>query len=492
MTSSISKRPFLAKPFNMTEGFLIGGGIILAGLMLQLGIGPVVWDAFRWPVNALVLVVFLALITTIFLLRIKVYAFRFLGTNKAAVPALAYTVVLTIIMGLTRQESNGTWLNNILSFWPFVLIYVYLTVILGQVVLQQISTFTRHPSFATLRPSLFLHLGLFLAMTAATLGNADIQRLKMMTTKGVPESYAIDRRNMIVHMPFTIELKNFIMETYPDGKPKRYVSDIIVSHRLPLVSTPLQVTSITIDVNKPAEVDGWKIYQYDYDSQMGTMSQISIFELVSDPWLPLVYTGIYLMLGGAVFMIVRAIPWKGGVRQARKHPKMALLLFVLVAVCFFCVHHFMPILHSDTLVPALQSPWFRPHIIAYMTAYTLMASAAVIALVLILRRRMPADTHPQATIVFIGLSLITIGMLFGALWAKEAWGHYWEWDPKETWAAITWFAYLIYIHYRKIPTHRPRLALWMLLISFVLLQMCWWGIKFLPSAQGASVHIYNM
>ena len=87
---------------------------------------------------------------------------------------------------------------------------------------------------------------------------------------------------------------------------------------------------------------------------------------------------------------------------------------------------------------------------------------------------------------------MTIGMLFGALWAKEAWGHYWSWDPKETWAAITWFAYLVYVHYRQLPTHRPRLALWVLLISFVLLQMCWWGINYLPAAQGSSIHVYSM
>ena len=106
----------------------------------------------------------------------------------------------------------------------------------------------------------------------------------------------------------------------------------------------------------------------------------------------------------------------------------------------------------------------------------------------------PLTTHysPLTSIVCVGISLITIGMLFGALWAKEAWGHYWSWDPKETWAAITWFAYLVYVHYRQIPTHKPKLALWVLLISFVLLQMCWWGIKYLPAAQGSSVHVYSM
>jgi ABC-type transport system involved in cytochrome c biogenesis permease subunit len=244
----------------------------------------------------------------------------------------------------------------------------------------------------------------------------------------------------------------------------------------------------TIDVNKPVEVDGWKIYQYGYNTQMGAMSQTSILELVSDPWLPLVYAGIYMMLAGALCFLLSSIPWRGGWRQARKHPKRAVLIAVLIGAAFFCVHHFMPILHSDTLVPALQSPWFKPHIIVYMLAYTLMASAAVIALFMLVSSwRGHLDN-----LVYIGLSLITIGMLFGALWAKEAWGHYWSWDPKETWAAITWFAYLVYVHYRQLPTHRPRLALWIVLVSFVLLQMCWWGINYLPSAQGSSVHVYNM
>jgi len=467
------------KPYGMKEGFLIGGGLIIAGLMLELSVGPVDWDSFRWPVNGIVLAGFLALIAVIFLLRKKVYGLQFIGTYNAAIPALVYAVVLTIIMGLTRQTVNGMWLNNMLSFWPFVLIYVYIAVILGLIILRR----TLH--FASWRrdiPFLLNHLGLFLALTTATLGNADMQRLKMITVKGEPEWRALTDQQQIVEMPIAIELKEFIMETYDDGSPKRFASDIQI-----LTQTGKNIET-TVEVNKPVEVDGWKIYQYGYDTQMGAMSQTSILELVSDPWLPLVYTGIYMMLAGAVCMILLAIPWTGGWRQARKHPKSAFAITVVIAAAFFCVHHFMPILHSDTLVPALQSPWFKPHIITYMLAYTLMASAAIIAMYLLLRSKQGSLDN----LVFVGISLITIGMLFGALWAKEAWGHYWSWDPKETWAAITWFAYLVYVHYRQIPTHKPKLALWVLLVSFVLLQMCWWGINYLPSAQGSSVHVYSM
>lgn len=83
-------------------------------------------------------------------------------------------------------------------------------------------------------------------------------------------------------------------------------------------------------------------------------------------------------------------------------------------------------------------------------------------------------------------------MLFGALWAKEAWGTYWSWDPKETWAAATWLAYLVYIHYRLRRRSAADVALWILIVNFLLLQMCWWGINYLPSSQGTSVHTYNL
>ena len=142
------------------------------------------------------------------------------------------------------------------------------------------------------------HLGLFLAMTTATLGNADMQRLKMITVIGEPEWRALTQENTIREMPLTIELEQFIMETYDDGSPKRFASEIKIQKESG------DTIQATVDVNKPVEVDGWKIYQYGYDTQMGAMSQMSILELVSDPWLPLVYTGIYMMLGGAVCLFI--------------------------------------------------------------------------------------------------------------------------------------------------------------------------------------------
>jgi ABC-type transport system involved in cytochrome c biogenesis permease subunit len=462
----------------MKEGFLIGGGLLMAGLALELSVGQVKWDAFAWPVNGYVFGGLLALIAIVFLLRKKVYAFQFLGTYQAAIPAMVYAVTLTIIMGLTRQKVGGTWLNDMLSFWPFVLIYVYITVILGVVTQKRLyQIVNRQSSNRKWRdvPFLLNHLGLFLALTTATLGNADMQRLKMITAVGEPEWRALDANGAVKEMPLAIELKRFIMETYDNGSPKRFASEIQI-----LTKTKKNIETV-VDVNKPYEVDGWKIYQYGYDTQRGADSQISILELVSDPWLPLVYTGIFMMLAGTVLLVL----------YTRWRMKRLLPIGVLLVVALAIVSHLIPVFRSN-LVPALQSPWFYPHILVYIVCYSLMGVAAVIAIYGLIRRPLPSYISPlTSSIVYIGLIFMTFGMMFGAFWAKEAWGHYWSWDPKETWAAITWLSYLVYVHYRLLPRHKERLALCMLIISFALLQMCWWGINYLPSAQGSSVHTYQ-
>ena len=282
------------KPWTMKEGFLIGGGLIVIGLLLQLSVGPVVWDAFAWPVNGIVLGGFVAIIVTMHLSRGKLYAFRFLSTYQTAIPVMCYAVVLTIMMGLTRQTPGGRGLSNMLTFWPFVLIYVYMALIVGLVVMKS-KLSAKSPS--KIVAGLF-HLGLFITMTTATLGNADMQRLKMITAIGEPEWRALDQQGRVKEMSLAIELKKFIMETYDDGSPKRFASEIQIQTKSE------KSIQATVDVNKPVEVDGWKIYQYGYDTSMGAQSNTSILELVSDPWQPYVYLGIYMMLFGGVLMFV--------------------------------------------------------------------------------------------------------------------------------------------------------------------------------------------
>ena len=80
----------------------------------------------------------------------------------------------------------------------------------------------------------------------------------------------------------------------PDREPKRYASEVTV------YTKSGKSIDATIEVNRPLEVEGWKIYQLSYDERLGRWSDTSVFELVSDPWLEWVYVGIYMLLAGAL------------------------------------------------------------------------------------------------------------------------------------------------------------------------------------------------
>lgn len=171
--------------------------------------------------------------------------------------------------------------------------------------------------------------------------------------------------------------------------------------------------------------------------------------------------------------------------------KWILSFSTMMSIVFICVNIFKPEIHSKALMPALQSPWFVPHVIVYMFAYAMMGVATLFALYLWLRPSKKIATDEEMSVcdslVKIGWGFLTLGMTMGALWAKETWGDYWTWDPKETWALATWLCYLLYIHLR--PRMKDRdLSFALLLFAFILLQMCWWGINYLPTV--ASVHKY--
>lgn len=124
-------------------------------------------------------------------------------------------------------------------------------------------------------------------------------------------------------------------------------------------------------------------------------------------------------------------------------------LFPLIG-CFF--------MQEDTVwrrVPALQSAWFVPHVVSYMFSYALCTVAFLIALVILGMRLCGVDDgrrvrflRAEYSILRLAFPFLTFGLLSGALWAEEAWGKYWSWDVKESWALITWLLYLIYFHCR--------------------------------------------
>jgi ABC-type transport system involved in cytochrome c biogenesis permease subunit len=165
----------------------------------------------------------------------------------------------------------------------------------------------------------------------------------------------------------------------------------------------------------------------------------------------------------------------------------------LVATVFVFVNILKPEIHSTNLMPALQSYWFVPHVTVYILSYAMLGAAtiaSIIQLINIKKNKTDLELYKlMDNVVYIGFAFLMLGMLMGAVWAKEAWGHYWSWDPKETWAFITSAAYLVYIHMR-LQNYYVKFTLSMLSIAFILLMITWIGVNYLPAAQG-SVHVYS-
>ena len=82
-------------------------------------------------------------------------------------------------------------------------------------------------------------------------------------------------------------------------------------------------------------------------------------------------------------------------------------------------------------------------------------------------------------IIGLGFPFLTIGIIAGAVWANEAWGSYWSWDPKETWALITWLFFASYLHSRILKGWRGQKAALLASLGFFVLWICYLGVNFL-------------
>ena len=169
--------------------------------------------------------------------------------------------------------------------------------------------------------------------------------------------------------------------------------------------------------------------------------------------------------------------------------KWILSFSALLSTVFIIINLLKPEIHDQSLMPALQSVWFIPHVTVYMFSYSLLGCAFLFALVSLISKRKDLFDATDV-LVYTGLTFLTLGMLSGALWAKQAWGQYWNWDPKETWALVTWLSYMLYIHLGLLGRGSRKLKCVLLVFCFICLQMCWWGVNYLPSAQD-SIHVYN-
>jgi ABC-type transport system involved in cytochrome c biogenesis permease subunit len=134
-------------------------------------------------------------------------------------------------------------------------------------------------------------------------------------------------------------------------------------------------------------------------------------------------------------------------------------------------------------IPALRSSWLLLHVSFSFVGEAFFVVAFAAALVRLFGRReelrRKADRITYLS-VSLGYMIFTAGaLIFGMVWAKQAWGSYWSWDPKETWALITWLTYTLYLHLRLVKGLRGRLSAVLAIIGFLLTLFTFFGVNYL-------------
>ncbi len=149
------------------------------------------------------------------------------------------------------------------------------------------------------------------------------------------------------------------------------------------------------------------------------------------------------------------------------------------------------------LIPALQSNWLVTHVITCFLGYAAFAIACGLAVMYLLKDRgrgkeedgpswsrfIPALDILEELIyqsVVLGFILLGLGIVTGSVWAHNAWGSYWSWDPKETWSLITWLIYALMLHARLVRGWRGRRTAALALIGFASVLFTYLGVNYLP------------
>ncbi|OYY50152.1 MAG: c-type cytochrome biogenesis protein CcsB [Methylophilales bacterium 28-44-11] len=138
------------------------------------------------------------------------------------------------------------------------------------------------------------------------------------------------------------------------------------------------------------------------------------------------------------------------------------------------------------LVPALQSYWMKIHVPANFIGYGAFSLAAMVACAYLLAKKgILASRLPSLDVlddvmyksIAVGFAFFTIATILGAMWAAEAWGGYWSWDPKETWALIVWLNYAAWLHLRMVKGLRGPVLAWWALIGLIVTTFAFLGVN---------------
>lgn len=153
-------------------------------------------------------------------------------------------------------------------------------------------------------------------------------------------------------------------------------------------------------------------------------------------------------------------------------------VMIIAALLFLAVFLFTPAQSSvpTPLAPALKSPWLTIHVLTAAIAYSGFALAAGLAIV-----HLANTTHGRSVyqVVRLSFAFLSLSIVFGAVWAEQAWGSYWSWDPKETWALITWIIYGAYLHLSHKAGWQGKPANLLAFAGFIIVLFTFFGVNYL-------------
>ncbi|MFN3790952.1 c-type cytochrome biogenesis protein CcsB [Massilia sp.] len=174
-------------------------------------------------------------------------------------------------------------------------------------------------------------------------------------------------------------------------------------------------------------------------------------------------------------------------RYATRQLGAFVLLIIAAAVAFLLWYTVSrDAAQIQPLVPALQSWWMKIHVPANFIGYGTFALAAMVGCAYLLKSHgILADRLPALEVlddvmyksISVGFAFFTVATILGALWAAEAWGGYWSWDPKETWALIVWLNYAAWLHMRLMSGLRGRVAAWWSVVGLLVTTFAFLGVN---------------
>jgi cytochrome c-type biogenesis protein CcsB len=174
-------------------------------------------------------------------------------------------------------------------------------------------------------------------------------------------------------------------------------------------------------------------------------------------------------------------------RYATKQLGGFVLLIVSAAVGFILWYTFSrQATGIQPLVPALQSYWMKIHVPANFVGYGAFSLAAMVASAyLLVNKGILVSRLPSTDVlddmmyksISVGFAFFTIATILGAVWAAEAWGGYWSWDAKETWALIVWLNYAAWLHLRLVKGLRGPMLAWWALIGLLVTTFAFLGVN---------------